>query len=367
VTLASFVRGDQAAHVRRLEQTCRAVYTVPMERSAVHDGLAMVRSLFSGQPWMMVRDDRAEMRELVRRLVAERRFDAVHADQLNMGQFAERVPGAFKVLDTHNALWRLYKRLCETMAPGPRQWLLGRDWRLLKSYEGRLVRQFDAVLAVSHEDRVALQEAAGRPVNITVVPITVDTDEVAVVKREAEPKHILHIGTMYWPPNVDAIEWFVHHVYPLIRQQRPDVQFDVVGARPPATLLALNEAGLGIHVTGYVEDATPYQQQAALVVVPVRAGGGMRVKILNALAAGLPIVSTTLGCEGIQVADGKDILIADEPADFAAAVLRVLNDRGLAQRLSQNGRRLAETTYDYRRACVALDTVYNNKLRTSES
>jgi glycosyltransferase involved in cell wall biosynthesis len=124
---------------------------------------------------------------------------------------------------------------------------------------------------------------------------------------------------------------------------------------------------LGIHVTGYVEDITPYQQQAAMVVVPVRAGGGMRVKILNALAEGIPIVSTTVGCEGIQVADGEDILIADEPADFAAAVLRVLNDPGLAQRLSRNGRRLAETTYDYRRACVALDAVYNNKLRTPES
>jgi len=221
-----------------------------------------------------------------------------------------------------------------------------------------MVREFDAVLAVSCEDKTALQEAAGQPVDIVVIPIAIDTDEVTVVEREAEPKHILHIGTMYWPPNIDAVNWFIYEVYPLIRQQRPDVQFDVVGTRPPAELLALNNTNLGINVTGYVEDPTPYQQRAAVMVVPLLAGGGMRVKILNALTEGIPIVSTTLGCEGNSVTDGEDVLIADEPDDFAAAVLHVLNDQKLAQRLSCNGRSLAETRYDYRRACVPLDELY---------
>ncbi|RLC81797.1 MAG: glycosyl transferase family 1 [Chloroflexi bacterium] len=359
VTLASFVRGDQLEHARRLEHYCQAVHTVQMERNVARDGLAMVRSLLTGQPWMMVRDDRQAMRALVDRLAAEQHFDVAHADQLNMGQYAERVPGAFKVMDAHNALWLLYQRLWATMSPGPRKWLLGRDWRLLKSYEGRLAREFDALLAVSPEDKAALQEAAGQPVDATVIPIAIDTDEIQVVEREAEPGHILHIGTMYWPPNIDAVNWFVREIYPLIRQQRPDVQFDVVGSRPPADLLALNDTGQGINVTGYVEDPTPYQQRAAVMIVPLLAGGGMRVKILQSLAEGIPIVSTTLGCEGIGVTDGEDILIADEPGDFAAAVLRVLNDRALAQRLSHNGRRLAETRYDYRRACVALDEVYD--------
>ncbi|RLC78719.1 MAG: glycosyl transferase family 1 [Chloroflexi bacterium] len=359
VTLASFVRGDQSEHARRLEHYCQAVHTVQMERNVARDGLAMVRSLLTGQPWMMVRDDRQAMRALVDRLAAEQHFDVAHADQLNMGQYAERVPGAFKVMDAHNALWLLYQRLWATMSPGPRKWLLGRDWRLLKSYEGRLAREFDALLAVSPEDKAALQEAAGQPVDATVIPIAIDTDEIQVVEREAEPGHILHIGTMYWPPNIDAVNWFVREIYPLIRQQRPDVQFDVVGSRPPADLLALNDTGQGINVTGYVEDPTPYQQRAAVMIVPLLAGGGMRVKILQSLAEGIPIVSTTLGCEGIGVTDGEDILIADEPGDFAAAVLRVLNDRALAQRLSHNGRRLAETRYDYRRACVALDEVYD--------
>ena len=358
ITLVSFVRGDQADDVRCLERYCRAIHTVPMERGVIRDGLAMARSLLTGQPWMMVRDDRAAMRQVIDCLVAEHSFDVAHADQLNMAQYAERVPGAFRVLDAHNALWLLYRRLWLTMRAGPKKQLLGRDWRLLKEYEGRVCGEFDAVLAVSDQDRQALQQATERPVDIGVIPIAIDTDEVQFVHRDAEPNHILHIGTMYWPPNIDAVNWFVGRVYPLIRQERPDVCFDVVGSRPPAELLALNDAGLAINVTGYVPDPTPYLQRAAVLVVPVLAGGGIRVKILNALAEGIPIVSTTLGCEGIEVTPGQDILIGDSPEAFAAQVLRVLNDADLGKRLALNGRHLAEEKYDYRKACRPLDEVY---------
>ena len=358
VTLVSFVRGDQSADVHCLEPYCQAVHTVPMDRGVVQDSLAMLRSLLTGQPWMMVRDDRKEMRALVDHLAAEQHFDVAHADQLNMCQYAWRVPGAFKIMDAHNALWLLYKRLWATMSPGPRKWLLGRDWRLLKPYEGRLVRESDAVLTVSQEDKVALQQAAGQAMDVTVIPIAIDTDEVTVVEREDAPRHILHIGTMYWPPNIDAVDWFVAEIYPLIRQQRPDVQFDVVGSRPPDRLLALNDANLGINVTGYVKDPTPYLERTGVMVVPLLAGGGMRVKILNALAQGIPIVSTTLGAEGIAVTPDENILVADEPADMAAACLRLLNDPDLGARLACNGRALAEQKYDYRRACVPLDEIY---------
>ncbi len=118
VTLVSFVRGDQSADVAHLRRYCRAIHTVPMERGVVRDGLAMVRSLLTSQPWMMVHDDRAAMRGLVDRLATEQRFDVAHADQLNMAQYATRVSGAFKVFDAHNALWLLYKRLWQTMSSG---------------------------------------------------------------------------------------------------------------------------------------------------------------------------------------------------------------------------------------------------------
>ncbi len=360
VTLVSFVRGDQLAEVERLRRYCRAVHTVPMMRSPIHDGLALLRSLSIGQPWMMVRDDRGAMRQLVDRLATTTRFDVVHADQLNMAQYAVRVPGARKVLDAHNALWLLYKRLAATMRPGPRRRLLERDWRLLKDYEGRLVREFDEVLAVSDEDKAALLEAAGQPRDITVIPIAVDTDEILPVTRHETANHLLHIGTMYWPPNIDGMWWFIREVYPLIRARRPEVILDVVGARPPEDLLALNGDGKGVNVAGYVPDPAPYLERAGVFIVPLRAGGGMRVKILEALARGLPLVTTTLGCEGIAVEHGRHVLIADTPEAFARETLHLLENRALADELGRNGRRLVEDLYDYRAACRPLDGLYQS-------
>jgi glycosyltransferase involved in cell wall biosynthesis len=358
VTLASFVRGDQAASVKELQRYCRAVRTVPMSRRVLTDALAMLRSLAGGRPWMMVRDDRAAMRRLVDRLAAETRFDIAHADQLNMAQYAGRVGPARKVLDAHNALWLLYKRLAATMPAGPRKWFLERDWRLLKRYEGAICRDFEAVLAVSDQDQSALQEAAGVPCPVTVIPIAVDTDELVPVARRPDASHVLHLGTMYWPPNIDGVQWFIEQVYPLVRAQRPDVVFDVVGARPPKSLVAFNHTGQNINVAGYVPDPRPYLEQAGVFIVPLRAGGGMRVKILEALARALPVVTTSLGCEGIAVEDGQQVLVADAPAAFAQAVLRVLADRDLAGALGCKGRERVVAQYDYRVACRPLDDVY---------
>lgn len=359
VTLISFTRGDQTAEAEHLRAFCKQVYCVPIERTLIADGLALLRSLATGQPWMIARDDRAAFRKMVRMACERENFDVVHADQLNMAQFARDVPGARRVVDTHNALWLLYKRLAETMPSGPKRWLLERDWRLLKTYEGQVCRKADAVLAVSGEDMAALVEAGADPRKITVIPITVDCDELRPVRPAENAEHILHIGTMYWPPNIDGILWFIREVYPLIRQERPEVVFDVVGARPPEEIRALGGPGSGVNVTGYVDDPLPYLQQAGVMVVPLRAGGGMRVKILNAMAQAMPIVSTTIGCEGIAVEDGCHLLVADQPRDFAGAVLKLLGDPALARQLGRNGRERVLERYDYRAACRPLEVVYS--------
>jgi glycosyltransferase involved in cell wall biosynthesis len=362
VTLVSFVRGDQSAEVSHLKQFCRAVLTVPITRGAWRDGWFMIRSLVTRQPFLMVRDDRAAMQRLIEQVTAQTRFDIIHVDQLNMAQYAERVNGVGRILDAHNALWLLYKRLWETMSPGPKKWLLGRDWRLLRQYEGEICRRFEGLLTVSEEDKAALGEAADRSLNATVIPIAVDTDEILKVSRCAEADHILHIGTMFWPPNIDGILWFLRDIFPLIQVRRPEITFDVVGARPPPEIMAYGGSGSGVNVAGYVVDPTPYYEATGVMVVPLRAGGGMRVKILNALAQGLPIVSTTLGCEGIAVEPGRHLLVADTPEDFARATLRLLEDTELANELGHNGRQLVQSTYDFRVACQPLETLYRQAI-----
>jgi glycosyltransferase involved in cell wall biosynthesis len=360
VTLVSFVRDtDKPEYIRHLETLCERVITVPITRSPVKDLLFLGKSVLSGQPWMMLRDERPEMRAALRELAATTHFDVVHADQLNMGQYALPFTKSRKVLDLHNALWVLYKRLAETLpASKPMKYILMRDWPLLKRYEGALCRAFDAVLAVSQEDRQALIEAGARP-EMPIIPIAVDTDGQAQIARTPKGPHIIHIGTMYWPPNIAGITWFLDEIYPLIKQRVPDVRCTLIGARPPASITERAQSDPSLTVTGYVEDPVPYLADSSMMVVPLQAGGGMRVKILNALSQGIPMVSTTVGCEGIAVVHERDIMIADKPADFAEATVKLLTDAALNQRITEQGRRTVVETYDYRQACRPLDAIYS--------
>lgn len=358
VTLVSFTRGDQSAQIAHLAQICKEIYPVPIERTRIQDVLALLRSLFTGRPWIILRDDRKSMREQVGSLLGAQHFDVVHADQLNMAQFVEAFPQFHRVLDAHNALWVLYKRMAETTSNPIARLMVEREWRLLKAYEGEIGRLFSSVMAVSEEDRAALIEAIGVDGKITTVPIAVDVEEITPVDRDPNARHILHIGTMFWPPNVDGILWFAKDVYPRIKDRLPDIAFDVIGARPPQSVLKLAASGNDIHVLGYVADPTSYLRQAGVMVVPLRFGGGIRVKILNALAQAMPIVSTSIGCEGIGVENGRHLLVADTPEEFANCVQRLLEDRSLAAELGRNGRELIETVYDYRTAYRPLDQVY---------
>ena len=167
---------------------------------------------------------------------------------------------------------------------------------------------------------------------------------------------------MYWPPNIDGINWFLDEIYPRIKQQVPDVCCTLIGARPPASIVERAQSDPSLTVTGYVDDPQPYLADSSMMVVPLRAGGGMRVKILNALSQGIPMVSTTVGCEGIAVTNCKDILIADDPQAFADASVRLLTDRALNAQITGNGRQTAEELYDYRQACRPLDAIYQVKV-----
>ncbi len=359
VTLVSFVRDtDKPEYIQHLETLCERVITVPIKRAPLRDLVFLGKSLFTGQPWMMLRDERPEMRAALQELSATTRFDVVHADQLNMAQYALPFTNSRKVLDLHNALWILYRRMAATLPlHNPMKYLLLRDWRLLKNYEGQMCRVFDAVTAVSDEDKQSLIEAGARS-DIQVIPIAIDIDKQAYIQRAPSSPHIVHVGTMYWPANIDGIRWFLDQIYPIIKEQVPNVRCTLIGARPPQDIKDREQTDSSIKVTGYVDDPLPYLQDSSMMIVPLRAGGGMRVKILNAFAQGLPMVSTTVGCEGIHVTNNYDILVADTPQDFAQQTIRLLTDSNLNQQLTVHGRQTAEQQYDYRRACAPLDKIY---------
>jgi glycosyltransferase involved in cell wall biosynthesis len=164
-------------------------------------------------------------------------------------------------------------------------------------------------------------------------------------------------GSLGYPPNADGLSFFLDEVWPLVRRAVPDAAFGIVGRDPVRQLLARNKRE-GITVTGPVADVRPYLARAGAVVVPLRAGGGTRLKILEAMATGAGIVSTRLGAEGLDVRPGRELLIADEPAAFARATSQLLTDGALRRRLGVAARRRAEERYDWGFAADALDAVY---------
>ncbi|MGC9040481.1 MAG: glycosyltransferase [Roseiflexus sp.] len=362
VTLVCFTRNAQEeADANILRNLVAEVHTVPLRRSTIRNALTLAGSLVRGRSWIIERDDSATMHRLLTRLVREaeiagRPYDLVHADQLNMAQFAEPLPLP-RLLDEHNAVWTVFRRVA-AQERGLKRLLWEREWRQLRTYEGRVCREFEAVTAVSHEDRQALIDAMGIERHIPVIPIAVDAEREQPIARQPDSRGILSLATMMWPPNIDGVLWFARSIYPLIKQQVEGVRFFVVGQRPVPEVRALPEQDPTIEVTGYVPDPTPYIAASACLIVPLRSGGGMRVKILEALARGIPVVSTTIGYEGIDLVPGEHLLVGDTPEAFADAVVRLLRDPDFGAQLAASGRRRLLERYDWRAVCPAMDRVY---------
>jgi len=365
ITLVSFIRAGESRHVGELARFCARVHTVEMRRSSVRDARFLAASLLSHTPFLVCRDWSPEMGNLVRRLTREEQFDVVHVDQLGMAQYARLAKGVHTVLDQHNAVYTVVRRLARAEGWRLRRPFLELEWRKLRHYEGRVCAEFDHVLTVTDEDRQHLLEASHGRGSFSTVPIAVDVEETLPVQRRPDAKSVVSIATMYYPPNVDGVLWFATEVFPLIRRLAPATRFTVVGARPPMAVRRLTTRDPNIVVTGYVENLAPVLSDAALLIVPLRSGSGMRVKILEAFARGIPVVSTSIGCEGIDVTPGEDILVADAPLSFSQAVLRLLQDTPFAERLAAKARCLVEKKYDWRTACAGIEAAYEARKDTN--
>jgi glycosyltransferase involved in cell wall biosynthesis len=332
---------------------------------------------------VIARDEMNEMTVLLKRLTREQQFAVVHADQLSMagwGLLAARhqatMPGKrgpATLLDEHNAIYLLARRMAQEETHPLRRALMRREAGTFARYESRICRAYDAVLTVTEEDRghlLALLHsngpAGGRDMALEdkfhYVPICVDPARTRPVPRAAGgPPTILHLGTMFWPPNVNGVLWFAEQVLPRIHAQVPDARFVIAGKNPPEQVRNL-AADPRIRVTGYVPDATPYLAAADAFVVPLYTGGGMRVKILDAWLWGMPIVSTPIGAEGIATREGENILIGADAHEFACATIRLLTEPDLNARLRTAGRAWVEERYSWQAVYRRVDAVYDGLL-----
>ncbi|MDT5159247.1 MAG: polysaccharide biosynthesis protein PslH [Acidobacteriota bacterium] len=295
----------------------------------------LAANLFSPLPYFMKKYESAEMRREVAERARAGDFDVLVCDFLNP---AVNVPHALPVptvLFQHNVEAMIWKRHYEVQThPLKKAYLYG-QWRKAFAYERAACRQFDMVVTVSRDDTETIRRDYGVP-NVSDVPTGVDTEFFRPVEGvSVEPDSLVFTGSMDWLPNEDAIQFFTREIMPLIRERRPEVKLTVVGRKPYASLLELSKRDPSIIVTGRVEDVRPFMERAAAYIVPIRIGGGTRLKIYEAMAMEKPVVSTTVGAEGLPVRDGQDLLIADTPRAFADAVVRVLTDAELACKLGE--------------------------------
>ena len=323
----------------------------------------LARSLLTPLPYFVARWRSAALRQEIAARTAGGGFDVVVCDFLvPAASLPEAIPAA-TVLFQHNVEATIWRRQAEVHRnPLARRFLRG-QFRRAAAFEGAACRRFDHVVAVSPDDRQAMRRDYGVE-RVSDVPTGVDTEFFRPAGRaERDPHALVFTGSMDWTANVDAVHHFAAEVLPRIRAGVPEAHLWVVGRDPHPSLGELAARDPGIRVTGRVDDVRPYIERAAAYVIPLRIGGGTRLKVFEALAMEAPVVSTTVGAEGLPVRDGAELLLADDPDAFANAVLRLLRDRPLAAGLAARGAALVRARYGWAAATEAFEAALEQAVR----
>lgn len=341
---------DKSARSRAVEY-CDQLICVPhpqREKFTAHFYSELAMNLLSSLPYAIKKYESKKMRSAIAEQMSFDLPDVLVCDFLTPALNIPKGRLCPAVLFQHNVEAVIWKRHYELQSnPAKRAYLYG-QWRKMEQFERKTCRRFDCVVAVSHEDRETMTREYGLK-QVYDVPTGVDTEFFRDSGREPRDKHnLVFTGSMDWLPNEDAIRYFTGEILPLVRKAVPDVTLTVVGRNPFPNLMELSKREPSIVVTGRVDDVRPYIERAAVYVVPLRIGGGTRLKVYEAMAMETPIVSTTIGAEGLPVRDGTDLLLADTVEAFADAVVRILNDEGLARRLGQHAASRVRENFGWR-------------------
>jgi len=287
-------------------------------------------NMASPLPYAISKYKSDEMSRSIKELTSRNDFDVVICDFLAP---AVNLPPDLKtpvVLFQHNVEAAIWKRHYEVQKSASRKFYLYRQWRKMRAFEGEVCRRVDRVVSVSQADSESMEKDYGLA-KVYDIPTGVDVDFFRPSNGDAKPNSLVFTGSMDWLPNEDAINYFTQQILPLIRNTIPDVSITVVGRNPSPKLQELGRRDSSFTVTGRVDDVRPYIERAAAYIVPLRIGGGTRLKIYEAMAMERAVVSTSVGAEGLPLTSGKEILIADTPAAFAESVIKLLGNPQLAR------------------------------------
>ena len=361
VTLFTFYgRHENDAHPQ-LDKYFSRVVCVPIDLPSARgagEALDYAGNLFSLRPYTMAKYCRPEVAKALRELLRQETFDVILCDFLFSADVIPWDSPTPKVLFTHNVEEQIWRRTFLVTHNPVWKAVSWREYKTMRAAERHYVNLADHVLAVSENDRdyFATYADAGK---ITVVPTGVDVEYFRPSAQTEKPDTLVFTGSMDWMPNEDAIVYFSESILPLLQKSTPEIELRVVGRKPSQKLRTLASATKGLVVTGEVPDIRPHVHDASVYVVPLRIGGGTRIKIFEAMAMGKAVVSTPIGAEGLPVRHNESIVLAEKPEEFAREVARLLQDRAERERIGRAARALVERNYSWRSVVGVFDTVFD--------
>ena len=310
--------------------------------------LRLLANLFSAYPFSVSKHYSRRFQQALDELLYRDEWDLVQCEWTPYARFlsslfsTEETP---TLIATHNVEAQIWNRRAQHGRNIVEKLFFGLQKSKMERFERRALLQANAVTAVTLADVQTMQDWKVR--DVTLVPNGVDTEFYLPTGEPENDNEILSVASLDWFPNADALEYFAHDIFPLIRQKRPNAVLRIVGRRPPEPLRKKLSGIAGIDFVGEVADVRPHVNRAAVIVVPLRIGGGSRLKILEALAAGKAVVSTSIGAEGLDLESGLHLLVADSPSDFAGRVLELLSSRDSRRRLGECGKKLVVQRYGW--------------------
>lgn len=366
VTLVTFVQLPEHElkedNLKHLRSFCKAVYPfrIPVDFSSLKFASGLFMSLFSTKPFVAEKYDVPAVRKKIREILKKEHIDLVHVDMLPLSVYINEFEKLPKILVNHNVESVRLFRWFQTESNPVKKAYLGIQYPKLQFFERSAMEKFDCCVVVSEKDKELLR-GMGVKNNIAVVPNGTDTTFFKPMGREKIENSVLWLGHMDVHTNKDAVLYFWREIFPLLQKQYPQVRMTFVGTAPPKEIADASRKNGNIKVTGFVDDVRPYMDEAAVMIAPLRIGSGTRLKILDAMAMGKAIVSTSIGCEGLRVQDGDNILIADSPQDFADKVALLLTHNGIRHTLEKNARALAQE-YDWKYIYKYQEQIYQQVL-----
>ena len=362
ITLCSFVQSEEEqAGIEKLREFCAEVHAVPLYLRAPRLSLVVDAALevFGTAPLHARKYAKPRMRRLLRSLLQSQRYDVLHLDMLHLAELGRIENAPPIVLVEHNVESQILQRRYENEASWLRRRYIRYQQRKLKRYEVLQCNRAAQVVSVSDEDQKLLRNL-GVTTTITTVPNAVDTEFFVPSSEQCEPSSLVYVGSLAWFPNEDAVDYFVTEILPLLEARNANVKLRVIGHIPDGAKVSRWRSSQAVELLGFVDDIRPHVARAAVYVVPLRIGGGTRLKILDAMAMGKAVVSTAVGCEGLGLSHDEQALVASSPEDFADAVCALLADRERATRLGQSGRDYVCRNFRWEEIAKGMEAVYRS-------